>query len=137
MEELPSLSDKIWLNFYSAFAIMPLTRRVSLMVKQSLPKPRSRVRFPYPAPKGSRIPMDPGAFLYTMRRPRPEQGGAFCICTGASYAGSSSESSRIASSRASETVPFRSACLLLISSFFDRSGSLQGAAMFLTAYGLQ
>ena len=33
------------------------------MEKQSLPKPRSRVRFPYPAPKSSQIHMDLGDFF--------------------------------------------------------------------------
>ena len=32
------------------------------MAKQSLPKQRSRVRFPYPAPKTSQIHMDLGGF---------------------------------------------------------------------------
>ena len=60
MEELTSFDDKMWLNFPFAFAIMPLTRRISLMVKQSLPKPRSRVRFPYPAPKVIPCPLGRG-----------------------------------------------------------------------------
>ena len=33
------------------------------MAKQSLPKQRSRVRFPYPAPKISQIYLDLGDFL--------------------------------------------------------------------------
>ena len=33
------------------------------MEKQSLPKQRSRVRFPYPAPKISQIHIDLGDFL--------------------------------------------------------------------------
>ena len=60
MEDITSLVDKLWLNFPFGSVIMPLTRRISLMAKQSLPKQRSRVRFPYPAPKTTapvRVPL--------------------------------------------------------------------------------
>ena len=64
MGYLTIFDDKKLLNFPFAFAIMPLSRRVSLMVKQSLPKPRSRVRFPYPAPKISPVFLDGGFYCW-------------------------------------------------------------------------